>query len=58
MLEILKSNKEYLQNSTKTYKCEEDIYGILLKTGKYFNAKDIFYQNIKIIFLIKIIFNK
>ena len=50
MLETIETNK---QNSSNTFICDNDIYGILLKTGKYINAKDIIYLNIKILFLIK-----
>jgi len=46
MLELLESNKENLINLLTSYTCENDIYGILLKTGKYINAKDIIYQNL------------
>ena len=53
MFEII--NKQKLKNSLNTFICDDGIYGILLKTGKYSNAKDIIYINIIILFLIKII---
>ena len=56
MLKIIETNKQNLENSSNTFKCDDDIYGILLKTGKYINAKDIIYlNNVIILFLIKII---
>ena len=48
-------NKDNLLNSSNTYICENDIYGMLLKTGQYFHVKDIIYLNIKLVFLINII---
>ena len=54
MLKIIEKNKKNLVNSSNEFKCD-DIYGILLKTGKYINAKDIIYLNIIILFFIKII---
>ena len=44
MFKVIEINKENIKNDSKNYKCSDDIYGILLKTGKYFNAKDIIYQ--------------
>ena len=41
-----------MRHSSSTFICDNDIYGILLKTGKYMNAKDIIYLNIRILFLI------
>ena len=58
MFKVLENNKEDLLKSSNQYNCEDDIYGLLLKTGKYINAKDIIYLNIGILFLIKIIQNK
>ena len=58
MFKVLENNKEDLLKSSNQYNCEDDIYGLLLKTGKYINAKDIIYLIIKILFLIKIISNK
>ena len=55
MLEVLELNKENLVKCQNKYICEDDIYGILLKTGKYTNAKDMIYLNMKILFLINII---
>ena len=55
MLKVLELNKENLVKPLNEYNCKNDIYGVLLKTGKYMNAKDIIYLNIKILFLIKII---
>ena len=55
MLNIIEINEENLRNSSNTFNCNNDIYEILLKTGKYINAKDIIYLNIIILFLIKII---
>ena len=52
MLETIEINK---QNSSNTLISDDYIYGLLLKTGKYINAKDIIYLNILILFLIKII---
>ena len=58
MLEVLDMNKENLLKYSQKYICEDNIYRILLKTGKYINASDIIYLNIIILFLIKIIQNK
>ena len=55
MLTILEINEENLRNSENTFIYDKDIYGILLKTGKYINAKDIFFLNIIILVLINII---
>ena len=55
MLTIIEKNEENLRNSSKTFICDYDIYGILLKTGKYINVIDIIYLKIKILFLFKII---
>ena len=55
MLKLIETNKQNLENSSNTFICDDDIYGILLKTGKYTNSKDIIYLNIIILFLIKII---
>ena len=55
MLEVLELNKENLVKCQNKYICEDDFYGILLKTGQYINAKDIIDLNMKILFLIKII---
>ena len=54
MFNVLERNKEYLLESSNQYNCEDDIYQILLKTGKYINAKDIIYRKMIILFLIKI----
>ena len=58
MLKLIETNKQNLENSSNTFKCDDDIYGILLKTGKYIYAKDIIYLNIILLFLIKIVYNK
>ena len=58
MLKIIEINEKKLRNSSSTFICYNDIYGILLKTGKYIHAIDIIYLNIIILFLIKIIYNK
>ena len=50
MLDLLESNMETLQSTSQNYICEDDIYGILLKTGRYFNAKDIAYYNKVLLF--------
>ena len=55
MLEILELNKENLVKYQNKYICEDDIYGILLKTGQYIKAKDIIYSKMIIVLLIKII---
>ena len=55
MLKVIEINEENLRNTSKSFICDNDIYGILLKTGKYINAKDIIYLNIIILFLFKII---
>ena len=52
MFKIVKINEEHLRNSSNTFICDDDIYGILLKTGKYINAADIIYLNMIILFLI------
>ena len=54
MLKIIEINEENLRNSSNTFIYDNDIYGILLKTGKYIHAKDIIYLNIIILFLIRI----
>ena len=43
MLKILETNKQNLEKFSNKFKIDDDIYGILLKTGKYINAKDIIY---------------
>ena len=53
MLTIIEKNEETLRNSENMFIYDNDIYGILLKTGKYINAKDIIYLNIIILFLFK-----
>ena len=53
MLKIIEINEENLRNSSNTFQCDDEIYRILLKTGKYINAKDIIYLNIIILFLFK-----
>ena len=58
MLEVLEMNKEKLEKLLTNYICEDDIYRILLNTGQYFNACDINYHNILILFLLKMIYNK
>ena len=55
MLRIIETNKQILLNSSNTYKYDNDIYGILLKTGKYIYAKEISYSKIRVLFWIKII---
>ena len=55
MFKIIAKNQQNLLNSSIAFICDDDIYGILLKTGKCIKAKDIIYLNIKILFLIKII---
>ena len=55
MLKIIEMNEKNLVSSSNTFICDDDIYGILLKTGQYINAKDILFLNVKILFLIKII---
>ena len=55
MFKVLEDNKQNIKKATQNYKCSNDIYGMLLKTGKFINAKDIIYQIIIILFLIKII---
>ena len=55
MFNIIEKNQQNLLNSSNTFICDDDIYGILLKTGKYINAKDIIYLNMMVLFLIKII---
>ena len=57
MLKVLELNKENLIKPLNEYICENDIYGLLLKTGKYIYAKDIIYLNIRILLLITIIWN-
>ena len=52
MLETIETNK---QNSSNTFIYDNDIYGILLKTGQYIKAINIIYLNILLFFLIKII---
>ena len=44
MLKIIENNLENIMKGTENYECSDDIYGILLKTGQYIQAKDIFYQ--------------
>ena len=51
MFKLLDSNID----PSKKFECDDNIYKILLKTGKYYNAKDINYQNMILLFLIKII---
>ena len=46
MLKFIEINEDNLRNSSNTFICDNDIYGILLKTGKYINAKDIIYTKI------------
>ena len=53
MLKILETNKQNLVNSSNTFICDNDFYGILLKTGKYINAKDMISLNMILLFLIK-----
>ena len=48
MLKIIEINEENLRNSSNGLIYENDIYGILLKTGKYIHAKDIIYLNMVI----------
>ena len=43
MLKVLELNNENLFKHLNEYICEEDIYGILLKTGKWINAIDMIY---------------
>ena len=43
MLNLLELNKDNLLNGSNNFVCEDDIYGILLKTGLYINAKDFYY---------------
>ena len=50
MMKVLEMNKDNIIKNSNEYICEDDIYGILLKTGKYFNAIDNNYQNIIIVF--------
>ena len=50
MLKIIEINQENLRNSSNTFQCDDDIYRVLLKTGKYINAKDIIYLIIIILF--------
>ena len=45
---MLKFLELYRDNLSNTFKDDEYIYRILLKTGKYMNAKDIIYLNYKI----------
>jgi len=40
MLNLIEMNKESIEKSLKNFKCSNDIYGTLLKTGQYLNAKD------------------
>ena len=54
MFKIIETNKQNLVNSN-TFKCDDDLYGILLKTGKYINAKDMISLNMILLFLITII---
>ena len=44
MLKVIVINKENIKNETRNYKCLNDIYGLLLITGKYTNAKVIIHQ--------------
>ena len=57
MFAILEDNLEILKNeetlNNYNYKCEDDLYGILLKTGQYINATDINYQLMKLLLLFK-----
>ena len=55
MFEIIEINEGNLRNSSNAFIYNNDIYGILLKTGQYINAKDIIYLNMKILFLINLI---
>ena len=55
MFNIIEKNQQNLLNSSNTFICDDDIYGILLKTGKYTKANDIIYLNIIILFLFKVI---
>ena len=50
MFKVIELNKDNLVKCQNNYICEDDIYGILLKTGLYINAKDIIYLNMKILF--------
>ena len=50
MIKILEDNREKLVGSTNLYRCENDIYGLLLKTGQFINAKDFYYRNKKRLF--------
>ena len=54
MSEILEENKENILKGSINFKCANNIYEVLLKTGKYIDAKDIIYQIILQLFLIKI----
>ena len=55
MFNIIEKNQQNLLNSSNTFICDDDIYGILLKIGKYTKAKDIIYLNIIILLLINLI---
>ena len=51
MFQIIENNLENIMNGTENYDCSDDIYGILLNTGRYINAKDIIFLTVKISFI-------
>ena len=57
MLIILESNNGKVINSSNVHQYNNNIYEILLKTGRYFDAKDIQFLNIIIFLFIMIIKN-
>ena len=50
MFKVIEINKENIKNDTRNYNYSDDIYGILIKTGSYINARDIIYQIVIILF--------
>ena len=50
MFKVIEINKKDIEQGTKNYECSNDIYGILLKTDKYVNAKDMIHQISKMYF--------
>ena len=46
MIQLLERNKDNLLTNSQTLNYSDDIYGLLLKTGRYLNAQFIIYQMI------------
>ena len=47
MFNLLQSNKDNILNHSDALQYSNNIYGILLKTGKYVNIYDINHQSVK-----------